>query len=82
MAAGGMKYQQPDRRPLGERPIGGNSPASGEGPTEPDPDGRPCWVLIDGRRIPGQVHGWTRRADGGWTALVLAWLPGEDVEPR
>ena len=78
MAAGGMRYGDA-RRPLSERPVGGQQP---EPDPPPDPDGRPCWLDLDGRRIPGTVHGWYRHDDGSWSALVLAWLPGTAVRPR
>ena len=77
MAAGGMRYEH-QRRPLGQRPIGGRPDAD----EHPDADGTPCWVTLDTRRVPGTVHGWYRGRDGTWTALVLSWIPSDRLEPR
>jgi hypothetical protein len=75
MAAGGMRYED-RRRTLAQRPIGGQARES------PDPDGTACWVALGDQRVPGTVHGWYRGRDGAWTALVLAWIPSDRLEPR
>jgi hypothetical protein len=66
-----------DRPPLNERLLGGRA-----ADPEPDADGTPCWVQLTDRRVPGTVHGWQRLPDGSWSALVVAWLPSDDVAPR
>ena len=43
VAAGGMKHGE-NRRPLAERPIGGQQAA--EPHPAPDPDGKPCWLEL------------------------------------
>lgn len=69
--AGGMRNRR-DGTPLWQRAAASESATAPRDPT-------PCWI---GEATPGWVVQWQRTESGQWQALVLAWLPSDQVRPR
>jgi hypothetical protein len=45
------------------------------------PPGTACWITHGHTRLPGVVLGW-QCVEGQWHALVSAWIPRSELEPR
>ena len=79
--AGGMRSGS--GVPLRDRvgPVNpGPTPVSDVAGVEPPP-GTACWITHVDTRTPGVVMGW-QCVEGQWHALVSAWIPRSELEPR
>jgi hypothetical protein len=84
--AGGMYSRRGPGAPLGERTgpeaQGARNPESECGPAHGGEVAvTPCW-FTPGARLPASVLAWRRDPAAGWQALVAAWVPADQVEPR
>lgn len=84
--AGGSYSGRGPGAPLGERTgptaTDARTPRSDAGAEQGgEVAATPCW-FAPGARLPASVLAWRRDPVAGWQALVAAWVPADQVQPR